>query len=48
MCKVGKGKVVVTGHGVVPPIFGSNAAITIAVEACHRRLGEEGERLFEH
>ena len=36
-----------TGHGMVPTILGSDAAVAVAVEARHGRLGEEGEGFFE-
>ena len=36
-----------TSYGMIAPIFRSDTAISIAVEACHGRLGEEGEGLLE-
>lgn len=34
--------------GVVAAVLGADAAVAVAVEARHRRLREEGERLAEH
>ncbi len=35
------------GHGVVAGVLGADAAVAVAVEAGHGRLGEESEGLFE-
>lgn len=35
------------GHGVVTGVLGANAAVTVPVEARHRRLAERGEGLFK-
>lgn len=36
-----------TSNGMVSAIFGTDATVTVTVEARHGFLGEEGERLFE-
>lgn len=36
-----------TGYGVVASILGSDATVTVPVEAGHWGLGEEGEGLLE-